>query len=185
MVTFPPRWPGFDLRSVHVGFVVEKLALGKVFIPCYSDFPHQLSLRQLLRIQYSSRHRCYIILIVTASLNKQLQNTKKRENNNSNISKSQARYKSILFVRPFRISFVSRYHPLVYLFLYFFSLCQLTVGVRVYGRRFYFAGNYLKNRSVYDTNVFPFITTGAPLIMASLHAWERVALIFHIPEVPG
>jgi hypothetical protein len=29
----PPRRPGFDPGSVHVGFVVEKVALGQVF-PC-------------------------------------------------------------------------------------------------------------------------------------------------------
>jgi hypothetical protein len=27
----PPRWPGFDPGSVHVGFVVDKVALGQVF----------------------------------------------------------------------------------------------------------------------------------------------------------
>jgi hypothetical protein len=38
--------PGFELRSGHVGFVVDKLALGQVFseyvdLPCRSSF-HQL-----------------------------------------------------------------------------------------------------------------------------------------------
>jgi hypothetical protein len=28
----PPRRPGFDLGSVHVGFVVDKVALGQVFL---------------------------------------------------------------------------------------------------------------------------------------------------------
>jgi hypothetical protein len=32
-----PRRPGFDLRSVHVGFVVDKVALGR-FFPEYFGF---------------------------------------------------------------------------------------------------------------------------------------------------
>jgi hypothetical protein len=28
---FPPQLPGFDLRSGHVGFVIDKVALGQVF----------------------------------------------------------------------------------------------------------------------------------------------------------
>jgi hypothetical protein len=28
---FPPRRPGFEPRSGHVGFVVEKVALGQIF----------------------------------------------------------------------------------------------------------------------------------------------------------
>jgi hypothetical protein len=40
---FPPRRPGLDLRSGHVGFVVDKVALGQVFseyfgFPCQSSF---------------------------------------------------------------------------------------------------------------------------------------------------
>jgi hypothetical protein len=27
---FPPRWPEFDLRLCHVGFLVDKVALGQV-----------------------------------------------------------------------------------------------------------------------------------------------------------
>jgi hypothetical protein len=43
---FPPRRPGFDPRSGHVGFVVDKVTLGQVF----SDFgfPCQYSFHQLL-----------------------------------------------------------------------------------------------------------------------------------------
>jgi hypothetical protein len=37
----PPRRPGFDPGSVHVGFVVDKLALGQVFPPSTSVFPCQ------------------------------------------------------------------------------------------------------------------------------------------------
>jgi hypothetical protein len=28
---FPPKRPGFEFRSGHVGFVVDKVALGQVF----------------------------------------------------------------------------------------------------------------------------------------------------------
>jgi hypothetical protein len=31
VVGLPPRRPGFDPGSVHVGFVVDKVALGQVF----------------------------------------------------------------------------------------------------------------------------------------------------------
>jgi hypothetical protein len=39
VVGFPPRRPGFEPRSDHVGFAVEKAALGQVFsyylgLPC-------------------------------------------------------------------------------------------------------------------------------------------------------
>jgi hypothetical protein len=27
------QWPGFDLKAVHVRFVVDKVALGQVFLP--------------------------------------------------------------------------------------------------------------------------------------------------------
>jgi hypothetical protein len=48
---FTSRRPGFDPRSVQVGFVVDKVALGQVFPPEYFGFT--LS---------SSFHRCSIIL---------------------------------------------------------------------------------------------------------------------------
>ena len=35
------RAPGFDPRSVHVGFLVDKVALGQVFPPSISVFPCQ------------------------------------------------------------------------------------------------------------------------------------------------
>jgi hypothetical protein len=38
---FPPLRPGFDSGSVHVGFVVDKVALGQVFPPSTSVFPCQ------------------------------------------------------------------------------------------------------------------------------------------------
>jgi hypothetical protein len=37
----PPRRPGFDPGSVYVGFVVDKVALGRVFPPSTSVFPCQ------------------------------------------------------------------------------------------------------------------------------------------------
>jgi hypothetical protein len=36
-----PLRPGFDLGSVHVGFVVDNVALGQVFPPSTSVFPCQ------------------------------------------------------------------------------------------------------------------------------------------------
>jgi hypothetical protein len=33
VASLSPRWPAFDPGSVHVGFVVDKVALGSVF-PC-------------------------------------------------------------------------------------------------------------------------------------------------------
>jgi hypothetical protein len=46
---FPPRRPGFESRSGHVGFVVGKMALGKFFYE-YLGFPCQFSFRRLLCI---------------------------------------------------------------------------------------------------------------------------------------
>jgi hypothetical protein len=37
----PPRRPGFDPGSVHVGFVVDKVTLGQVFPPSASVFSCQ------------------------------------------------------------------------------------------------------------------------------------------------
>jgi hypothetical protein len=42
----PPRRPGFDLRSGHVGFVVDKVALGQVSSE-YFGFPCQFSFHRL------------------------------------------------------------------------------------------------------------------------------------------
>jgi hypothetical protein len=47
---FPPR-PGFQLRSCHVGFVVNKMALGQVFSE-YLGFLCQFSFHRLLHIQH-------------------------------------------------------------------------------------------------------------------------------------
>jgi hypothetical protein len=50
---FPPRWPEFDPRSGHVGFVVDEVALGQVFSE-YFCFPCQFSFHQLLHTHLSS-----------------------------------------------------------------------------------------------------------------------------------
>ena len=34
-----PRRPGFDPGPVHVGFMLDKVALGQVFFPEYFGFP--------------------------------------------------------------------------------------------------------------------------------------------------
>jgi hypothetical protein len=44
---FPPRRPGFEPGSRHVGFVVDKVPLGQVFSE-YFDLPCQTSFHQLL-----------------------------------------------------------------------------------------------------------------------------------------
>jgi hypothetical protein len=49
---FPPRRPGFDPRSGHVGFVVDKAALGQVFSEYYG-FPCQFSFHQLFHTHLS------------------------------------------------------------------------------------------------------------------------------------
>jgi hypothetical protein len=49
IVEFPPRRPGFN----HVGFVVDKVALGHVFFD-YFRVPYQFSFHRLLHIHPSS-----------------------------------------------------------------------------------------------------------------------------------
>jgi hypothetical protein len=44
---FPPRRPGFQPGSGHIGFVVDKVALGQVFSE-YFGFPSQFSFHRLL-----------------------------------------------------------------------------------------------------------------------------------------
>ena len=43
VASLSPRRPGFDPGSVHVGFMVEKVALGQVFPPSTSVFPCQFN----------------------------------------------------------------------------------------------------------------------------------------------
>jgi hypothetical protein len=49
--SFPSWWLGFDPRSGHVGFVVDKVVLGQVF-PEYFSFPCQFSVHRLLHIHH-------------------------------------------------------------------------------------------------------------------------------------
>jgi hypothetical protein len=48
---FPPQRPKFQPRSGHVGFVVDKAALGQAFSE-YFHFPCQVSFHQLLHIHH-------------------------------------------------------------------------------------------------------------------------------------
>jgi hypothetical protein len=49
----PPRWPGFDPRSDHVGSVVDKVAVQQVFSE-YLSFPCQFSFHRLLHTHHLS-----------------------------------------------------------------------------------------------------------------------------------
>jgi hypothetical protein len=57
----PPRRPGFDPLSVHVGFVVDKVALGQVF-PESFGFPLSISFH---RCSITRKTTKIIIIIVT------------------------------------------------------------------------------------------------------------------------
>jgi hypothetical protein len=46
--SYPWRRPGFNPRSVHVGFVVDKMALGQVFLLSTSVSPRQFAFYQIL-----------------------------------------------------------------------------------------------------------------------------------------
>jgi hypothetical protein len=50
---FSPRWPEFNLRSVHVGFVVGKLILRNGFFQ-YFGFPCQFSFHQMFHSSHLS-----------------------------------------------------------------------------------------------------------------------------------
>jgi hypothetical protein len=50
---FPPRWSGFEPRSRHVRFVVDKDALGKIFSE-YLGFPRPFSFHRLLHTHHLS-----------------------------------------------------------------------------------------------------------------------------------
>jgi hypothetical protein len=50
---FPPRRPGFDPSSGHVGFLVETVALGQVFSE-HLGFPCQFSFHRVLHTHYLS-----------------------------------------------------------------------------------------------------------------------------------
>jgi hypothetical protein len=51
VASFPPRRPGFEHRSVHVEFMVDKVALGHVFSE-YFDLPCQFSFHRLLHTHH-------------------------------------------------------------------------------------------------------------------------------------
>jgi hypothetical protein len=53
VTAFPPRRTGFDPRSSHVGFVVDKLALTKVFSEHFA-FLFRSSFYQILHTYLSS-----------------------------------------------------------------------------------------------------------------------------------
>jgi hypothetical protein len=48
---FPPRLPGFEPWTRHVGYVVDKVALGQVFSD-YFDFPCQFLFHRMLHIHH-------------------------------------------------------------------------------------------------------------------------------------
>jgi hypothetical protein len=50
---FPPRWPGFLLRSWYMKFVVDKVALGQIFSE-YLGFPCQFLFHLLLHTHHLS-----------------------------------------------------------------------------------------------------------------------------------
>jgi hypothetical protein len=50
---FPPRRPGFELRSDHMGFVVDEVTTGQVFSE-YFDFPCKFSCHQMLHAHHLS-----------------------------------------------------------------------------------------------------------------------------------
>jgi hypothetical protein len=56
---FPPRRPRFEPGSGHVGFVVDKVALGQVFSE-YFGFPRYSSFHQLLHNHPPSSGACTI-----------------------------------------------------------------------------------------------------------------------------
>jgi hypothetical protein len=73
---FPPRRPGFDSKSGHVGFVVDKVALGQFSSSCFG-FPSQFSFHQILRTHLSSE--AGVIVQLVASIPSGLSLTPSRE----------------------------------------------------------------------------------------------------------
>jgi hypothetical protein len=51
VISFQPQWPGCEIRSDHVGFVVYKMALGHIFSG-YFGFPCQYLFHLLLHIHH-------------------------------------------------------------------------------------------------------------------------------------
>jgi hypothetical protein len=50
---FPPRQPGFEPKSGHVGFVVDKVAVGQIFSE-YFGYPYHFSFHRLLHTHHLS-----------------------------------------------------------------------------------------------------------------------------------
>jgi hypothetical protein len=62
-VVLSPWRPGFDLSSLHVGFVVDKVALGQVFFsPEYFGFALSIKLH---RCSVTRRNRRKVIVFIT------------------------------------------------------------------------------------------------------------------------
>jgi hypothetical protein len=64
---FSPRRPGFEPRSGHVGFVVDRVALGQVSSE-YFGFPCQFSFHRLLHIHHHLSSRADTIGQLVADL---------------------------------------------------------------------------------------------------------------------
>jgi hypothetical protein len=68
VTSFQPQRPGFEPRSGHVGFVVDKVELAYVYSE-YSAFPYQFSFHQLLYTHHLSPGADTIGQIVADILN--------------------------------------------------------------------------------------------------------------------
>jgi hypothetical protein len=64
---FPPRRPGFEPRSSHGGFMVDKVALGQVFSE-YLCFPCQFSFHRLLHTHHHLSSEAGIIGQIVADV---------------------------------------------------------------------------------------------------------------------
>jgi hypothetical protein len=62
-----PRKPVFDPGSIHVGFVVEKVALGQVFFFEYFGFPLSISFH---RCSITCKNEKKLIIFITGLHNK-------------------------------------------------------------------------------------------------------------------
>jgi hypothetical protein len=68
----PSRRPGFHSRPGHVGFLVDDVGLRQYL----RELRFPLGIFIPRTVSYSSYHRYYIVLILTASLNNQLSDKK-------------------------------------------------------------------------------------------------------------
>jgi hypothetical protein len=81
--SFPLRRPGFKPRSGHVGFVVDKVALGQVSSE-YFDFPCQFSFHRLLHIHHHLSSRAGTIGQLVADVPSGLSLTAPQKNKKEN-----------------------------------------------------------------------------------------------------